>query len=753
SYVDLASGARTRISAEDEPNVYTFDIDPDGVVWYGADGIGLVRVEPANSMRRTVFDTSAGFALTSFDHVQWINPKEIWVGTEDGGLYLFDGLRATNIGPETPLRDQTIYLVEKAPDGTLIVGGEEGLYQIDPTTLRSYHYSALSGFVGLESNVHATFMDEGGQLWIGTIAGAAKMDFHRPMPPSIELNPQIVSVATQQTREMVRSGEEVSWNQKGVSTEYVAISLLHPGTIEYSYRLQGLDGSWGPPTRNRRVDYSSLGAGKYVFEVRARFPNQEWGDASATYHFTMLAPYWRQPWFVALALALAVLAVPLLIKLRMRQVEGVNRRLRRDVLERTRSIERAKAHLEATNRRLSKEADERRKSDMARVEVEARFMRAFQSSPIGMALITPEGLLADTNPALQRMLWPDEAQLTDVRRIVDCVAEDERDVFRRLMDKLESGEKDSAEADLRLVSAAGSEVATVVTLSAIRDDRGEYKYSVCQVQDVTEARRMTDQLEYQANYDELTGLLNRRAFEAALARAYREAGNHRTHSFLMFMDLDQFKIVNDTSGHAAGDELLRLVSQLIRDQVRADDVVGRLGGDEFALLLWQCPEHVALRIAESIRSAVEDFQFNWDTETYRIGVSIGAVPLDTSLGDISELQQLADAACFEAKDAGRNRVHVVRTVDDAIKGHRGEAQWVQRLRDAMEHDRFALYGQLIKPVNPNVNEPERMEILLRMRDPATRKLIPPGAFLPAAERYGLSTKLDQWVVENLIRTL
>ena len=264
---------------------------------------------------------------------------------------------------------------------------------------------------------------------------------------------------------------------------------------------------------------------------------------------------------------------------------------------------------------------------------------------------------------------------------------------------------------------------------------------------------MNDQLAYQANYDELTGLLNRRAFEAALTRAHREASGKPTPSFLMFMDLDQFKIVNDTSGHAAGDELLKLVSQLIRDQVRSNDLVGRLGGDEFALLLWECPEHVALRIAESIRSAIEEFQFNWDTETYRIGVSIGVVPLDPMLGDVSELQQLADAACYEAKDAGRNRVHITRTAADASKGHRGEAQWVQRLRDAMDNDRFALYGQLIKPINPTGDEPERMEILLRMRDPVSRKLIPPGAFLPAAERFGLSTKLDQWVVENLIRTL
>ncbi|MEM1261561.1 MAG: EAL domain-containing protein [Pseudomonadota bacterium] len=734
-------------------SVYSIDIADNGEVWFGVDQLGLARLDPNRDSDVTVFGADAGFTTTEINHVRWLADDRVWVGTENGGLYNFDGSTATNIAPQTPLRDQSAYLVEETTDGSLIVGGEEGLFHIDPETLSTYHYSVLHGFSGIETNVHASHIDENGYLWVGTVSGLSRMDLSQPRASGMTLEPAIVMLRTVESGLPVPPGSDVAWKEMGISTEYVAVSLLYPRAIEYSYRLVGRDTDWSGPTQNRNIDFASLAPGDYRLDVRARFTNQPWTDALATHEFTILAPFWLAPWFLILVAIAIGTSVPLLIKWRMRQVELANRRLRREVLERTRGVERAKAHLEATNRRLSKEVDERRKADMARAEVETRFTRAFQSSPIGMAIITQEGRIIEANASLQAMFWPDAEQFETEHTLIESLGDEDRPVFERTLRRLISGGEDTADVELRMTNSVGTELDTQISLSAIRDDRGEYKYSMCQVQDVTEARRMTDQLAYQANYDALTTLLNRRAFEDALGRLFRDAGNAPTQSYLMFMDLDQFKVVNDTSGHAAGDELLRTVSQLIRNQVRSDDIVGRLGGDEFALVLWQCPEAVALRIAESIRAAVEELQFNWDTETYRIGVSIGAVPLDPNLGDLSELQQLADAACFEAKDAGRNRIHIVRSADDAVSGHRGEAQWVQRLRDAMDHDRFALYGQIIKPTIERPGEPERMEILLRMRDPATRKLIPPGAFLPAAERFGLSSRLDQWVVENLIRTL
>ncbi|MEM8982883.1 MAG: EAL domain-containing protein [Pseudomonadota bacterium] len=751
--IQTNGGTLRPASDQTTDSVYSIDIADDGDIWFGVDRFGLARLRPDAGNEVIIYGADSGFTTTEVNHVRWLANDRVWVGTENGGLYNFDGTSATNIAPQTPLRDQSAYLVEETSDGFLIVGGEEGLFHIDPETLSTYHYSVLHGFSGIETNVHASHIDNNGYLWVGTVSGLSRMDLRQPRASGMTLEPDIVSARSIQTGAMVPAGAEVPWAEKGVSIEYAAVSLLYPRAIEYSYRLVGRDADWSAATGNRYIEFAGLAPGSYRLEVRARFSNQPWTDAVARYPFTILPPFWLAPWFLILVALALVLVVPLLIKWRMRQVELANRRLRREVLERTRGVERAKAHLEATNRRLSKEVDERRKADLARAEVETRFTRAFQSSPIGMAIITPDGFIVEANASLQAMLWPEADGFESEHTLIESVIEDDKPAFERSLRRLVSGGEDTADAELRMINSTGTELDTLINLSAIRDDRGEYKYSMCQVQDVTEARRMTDQLAYQASYDALTNLLNRRAFEDALARIYRDAAGASTHSYLMFMDLDQFKVVNDTSGHAAGDELLRTVSQLIRNQVRSDDIVGRLGGDEFALVLWQCPEAVAMRIAESIRAAVENLQFNWDTETYRIGVSIGAVPLDPELGDLSELQQLADAACFEAKDAGRNRIHIVRSADDAVSGHRGEAQWVQRLRDAMDHDRFALYGQIIKPTIARPDEPERMEILLRMRDPATRKLIPPGAFLPAAERFGLSSRLDQWVVENLIRTL
>ncbi|MEL7298406.1 MAG: EAL domain-containing protein, partial [Pseudomonadota bacterium] len=223
--------------------------------------------------------------------------------------------------------------------------------------------------------------------------------------------------------------------------------------------------------------------------------------------------------------------------------------------------------------------------------------------------------------------------------------------------------------------------------------------------------------------------------------------------FLLYMDLDQFKIVNDTSGHAAGDELLRVVADLLRKSVRGDDLIGRLGGDEFAIILKDCPQRIAEDIAETIRGLIEELRFRWEDETYKIGVSIGVARLDATVTSAEDAQQIADAACYAAKNNGRNRVHLAHSEDSNVVAQRGEVRWAQRLTDAMEHDRFTLYGQRIKSVQPVEGAPDHIEVLVRLRDPEKKRLVPPGAFLPAAERYGLSTKLDEWVVRNLLRTL
>ncbi|MEQ9562863.1 MAG: diguanylate cyclase, partial [Woeseiaceae bacterium] len=376
----------------------------------------------------------------------------------------------------------------------------------------------------------------------------------------------------------------------------------------------------------------------------------------------------QQPWFVFIAVIVALFGVRAVLIYRTRNIEQLNETLRAQVLERTRSIDQARQHLQLSNEKLSREILERQKADKARAEVETRFRQAFENAPIGMGLLDSGGCLFDANPALRRMFWPDSQELP-TGMFSEIVADDDRDDFVQRYQMLARGELDYLDEKLSCISESGDLLQTVVNLSAVRSDVDSFLYAVLQVQDVTESRKLTDQLEYQASYDELTGLLNRRSFESQLARAWEQGEKRKNPSYLMFMDLDQFKVVNDTSGHAAGDQLLKSVSEILLEKVRADDVVCRLGGDEFGIILWECPTDVAKRIAESIRSSIENFRFQWDAETYRIGVSIGGLPIDNAVGDSNELQQLADAACYAAKEAGRNRVHMIAGDTDYARAH------------------------------------------------------------------------------------
>ena len=733
--------------APEETSVYSLDVWPDGNIWYVADEVGLVNLAPdgKGGYTETIVPVDEGVNNRLFNHIRLTGPDRAWFATEEGGLFHFVHGKFVNYGENSPLADQTVYLVEPLDNGTIVVGGEQGLYQFDPGNPHFAHYNQQVGFVGLETNVHATFVDSDGYLWLGTIDGATRMDTTMPMPLQVEPTPTIVRVETELDGQQTLDKQEFSPDDFGLHIDFAAISLLSPNDIQYSYRLVGEDSGWGSPTTHRTVNYPRVPPGSYEFRVRARYPGGAWSKTNASYRFTVLPYFWQRPWFVAGVLIVFLLALRAFMIYRTRNIEWVNERLQAEVEERTRSIEQARRKLEVTNERLSEEVS-------ARAEVETRFQRAFQNAPIGMGLLYADGRLVDANPALKNMFWPQSEAPPEIL-FAELISEDDRERFESRYGKLTESELDDLDENLTCVGATGEDMQSVVKLSAVRTKSGKYRYSVLQIQDITESLKLTSQLEYQASYDELTGLLNRRAFEAQLEKAWDHANAGGKPSYLMFMDLDQFKVVNDTSGHTAGDELLRKVSEILIDSVRANDIVGRLGGDEFAVILWECPTKFARRIAEGLRSSVENLHFHWDTESYRIGVSIGGLPVDPSLGDISELQQLADAACYAAKEAGRNRVHMVDGDKDSARVHQGQVRWVQRIREAMENNRFAIYAQAIRPIVENPDEPERLEVLLRLRDAETRKLIPPGAFMPAVERYGLSVELDKWVVKSLIDTL
>jgi diguanylate cyclase (GGDEF)-like protein len=258
------------------------------------------------------------------------------------------------------------------------------------------------------------------------------------------------------------------------------------------------------------------------------------------------------------------------------------------------------------------------------------------------------------------------------------------------------------------------------------------------------------QIRYQASHDALTGLINRHEFERRAERLISTAQKHEAEHALCFMDLDQFKVINDTCGHIAGDELLRQLGHVLENTVRQSDTLARLGGDEFGVLLENCTQKQALRMATELQQTIQDFQFSWGERTFRIGVSIGLVAITETIPSLVELLQQADAACYVAKDLGRNRIHVFHPGDTEMSLRHGEMQWVARINHALEENRFILYAQNIVPLDKGTDM--QYELLLRMID-KQGNIIPPGAFLSAAERYDLMDKLDAWTIENAFKLM
>lgn len=271
--------------------------------------------------------------------------------------------------------------------------------------------------------------------------------------------------------------------------------------------------------------------------------------------------------------------------------------------------------------------------------------------------------------------------------------------------------------------------------------------------DVSKAYQMAHQLSYQATHDALTDLVNRTEFERRLTQLINTGYHDKCHHALCYMDLDQFKIVNDTCGHVAGDELLRQVTALLKTKIRSTDTLARLGGDEFGVLLQGCSLKKAQQIAETLRELIDDFRFVWENKTFSIGVSIGLVAINQQ-SDVSTILSAADTACYAAKDSGRNRICIYQSDNDELTQRHGQMQWASRVTQAVEEKRFVLFCQPIIPINGEKleNEPRlHVEILVRMLD-EKNNIIPPMAFIPAAERYNMMSNIDRWVISQAFST-
>lgn len=273
------------------------------------------------------------------------------------------------------------------------------------------------------------------------------------------------------------------------------------------------------------------------------------------------------------------------------------------------------------------------------------------------------------------------------------------------------------------------------------------------VRDVTQTKILTDKLSQKANHDDLTGMLNRRRFEELFAESYSNASEGGAISTYLFIDLDRFKIVNDTSGHQAGDQMLIEISKILEQSVRKGDKIGRLGGDEFGLILMDCDNSMALRIAESIRQNVESFRFEWRGVPHRVEACIGVVAIDPELGTAAEIQALADTACYQAKRKGRNCVESVLGNENDYRSKNTEKGWVNQIDEALEQGLFTLFCQDIASAGPPNRNIVRREVLIRLYDSKEDRYISPDEFLAVAERYNRSINIDKWVVNKLVNTL
>ncbi|MDJ0871443.1 MAG: EAL domain-containing protein [Gammaproteobacteria bacterium] len=420
------------------------------------------------------------------------------------------------------------------------------------------------------------------------------------------------------------------------------------------------------------------------------------------------------------------------------------------------------ALLAASVNRLSQaiKSQKRREDELEAIRSElfdAKELAEVTLHSIGDGVITTDarGIIQYLNPVAEKLTgWnTEEAMGMPLSQAFFIVDETSRRPTRNPVAAcLEQGQAVGHTSHILLISRTGKENAIEHSAAPIRGREGDLLGAVLIFHDNTPARRLARQIEYQASHDPLTKLANRREFEQRLKLNLEEARQDQVEHTLLYLDLDQFKVINDTCGHAAGDALLQQIAPLVRAQLRKEDVFGRLGGDEFGILLRSCSLEHGVRIADVVRATISGFRFLWQDKTFRLGVSIGVVSVNTESGSAEALLQAADEACYAAKENGRNRIHVFKADDRELAARRNEMQWVSEIHSALTDDRLLLYGQGIFPFSGGTGEGAHYEVLLRMRD-KQGGLSPPGAFLPAAERYGLMPSLDRWVVQTVLKML
>lgn len=392
-------------------------------------------------------------------------------------------------------------------------------------------------------------------------------------------------------------------------------------------------------------------------------------------------------------------------------------------------------------------------ADALQVEKE-RAQITLESIGDGVITTDVDGAIAYMNPAAESLThWKAaQAQGLPLAALFNLLDENAQAEGFALIEHILGGQLTGGSEHSKLIQRLDGSTVSVTLVGAPIRSAGKVSGAVLVLHDMTQERQYIANLSWQATHDALTGLANRREFEFRLEQVLHGIGRQQSGHALMFLDLDQFKLVNDTCGHAAGDELLRHICALLQSDLREGDTLARLGGDEFGILLENCPPLVAEKIAESLRRTVQNLHFVWKGRPFVTTVSIGLVHISHIPTTLETSLRAADMVCYMAKEKGRNRVQVYHADDSELSLRFGEMAWIQRLHMALEENRFCLYAQEIAALGHTEAGAGHIEILLRLHDEAGR-IILPDSFIPAAERYGLMTSLDRWVVENVFKLI
>ncbi|MGI9287507.1 MAG: EAL domain-containing protein [Pseudomonadales bacterium] len=374
---------------------------------------------------------------------------------------------------------------------------------------------------------------------------------------------------------------------------------------------------------------------------------------------------------------------------------------------------------------------------------------------IGDAVITTDanGMVDYINPIAEKLIAYPLAEAVDqpITRVFPIINEHDRQPCPNPVSRcLKDGKVVGLGNHTILINRSGDEYSIKDSAAPIRGRDGKALGVIMVFSDVTEQRRISKQIAYQASHDPLTELVNRREFDVRLQRAFNRAKENSSVHALCYLDLDQFKVVNDTCGHVAGDELLRQIANVLYQHIRARDTLARLGGDEFGILMENCTFEQAHRIAEALRQAVGQYRFVWEDKIFNVGASLGVVAITESDKSAGDLLMKADTACYAAKREGRNRTHVYQNDGAELSETEGEMQWVSRINHALENDRFHIYFQPIRSLKGYAGF--HYELLIRMKE-KNGEIIVPGTFMPAAERYALTTKIDCYVIQRVFRWL